>query len=306
MRSVGALRREWRMVAALLLVGATLAGCKTIEGGPDRLYPAAEEIGNARRLLGQEDTAGLVQQYYDLTNSGVADVEFRLMRLRNEIIARRMYIVDVEYTEYETALTNERQKFGFATATAAQGLAIASTLVTPLRAAQIVGGVGAGVGAARGFYDSEIVIAKTIQIAQGHMRANRADVAKRIISYRNASTIVYPLSAALHDLEDYYSAGTLTAGLVDAVGQAGEDAKDAEDAKAATAFSVYLVDDSSTKLDTFLRPAGPRAVVDTTRRKAAQSCFERAGGSGNVRSLIGDPTQVQMRNAVLSCALAKS
>ena len=227
------------------------------------------------------------------------------MRLRNEIISRRMYIIDVEYTEYETALTNERQKFGFATATAANGLAIASTLVTPIRAAQIVGGVGAAVGASRGFYDSEIVIAKTIQIAQGHMRANRADVAKRNISYRSASTIVYPLSAALHDLEDYYSAGTLTAGLVDAVGQAGLDAKEAEEAKADTTLGVYLIDDSSAKLEAFLHPNGPGKFIDRTRQKIAQACFKAQNGVGAVQDIIGDPAQVQMRNAVLACALAK-
>ena len=216
-----------------------------------------------------------------------------------------MYIIDVEYTEYETALTNERQKFGFATATAANGLAIASTLVTPLRAAQIVGGVGAAVGASRGFYDSEIVIAKTIQIAQGHMRANRADIAKRIISYRNASTIVYPLSAALNDLEDYYSAGTLTAGLVDAVGQAGLDAKIAEEEKATTALGVYLIDDSSAKLRTFLHPNGAGKLLDSMRHKIAQSCFKAEGGTGAVQDIIGDPMQVRMRSAVLACALAR-
>jgi hypothetical protein len=51
------------------------------------------------------------------------------MPLRNEIIARRMYIIDVEYSEYEADLPSERQKFGFATTAAAAGLGIAASMM---------------------------------------------------------------------------------------------------------------------------------------------------------------------------------
>jgi hypothetical protein len=88
------------------------------------------------------------------------------------------------------------------------------------------------VSATRGFYDSDLVIAKTIQIIEAQMRARRDIVAKTILTGRTASTINYPLSAALSDLEDYYLAGTLNTGLIEAAGDASGNARGASFDKA--------------------------------------------------------------------------
>jgi hypothetical protein len=206
-----------------------------------------EEVAAARDSIGR-----LTARYYE---AGISEGE--RMFLRNEIISRRMYIIDVEYSEYETALTTERQRFGFVTSTVTSSLGIASTLVSPLSTAQILSGIGTGIGATRGFYDSEIVIAKTIQIAQGHMRAQRDTVAKNIFSRRNNSTIAYPLSAALSDLEDYYRAGTMTSGLIEAVGQAGGAAQEAaiEKNRVVIGYGVSTDDDAAV-LKAFWAPGG--------------------------------------------------
>ena len=212
-----------------------------------------------------------------------------------------MYIIDVEYSEYETALTNERQKFGFATSTIAQGLTIASALTTPLRSAQLVAGVASGVAASRGYYDSEIVIAKTIQIAQGHMRAQRDIVAKRILPMRLAAATVYPLSAALRDLEDYYLAGTLTTGLVEALGKSGDAAQNAAEQKALVITGVYSPDQSSRRLDAFLRPDGN--AVNRANLKLANECLRRIPGAPatSIREILGNTAFVTTRLHVISC-----
>jgi hypothetical protein len=191
MRGVAELRHRWPAVVACALAGLFLSGCKTIEGGPDRLYSIPEEVAQARGLLdvaAPTGVPGLIERYYTV---GTDDAQ--RMFLRNEIIARRMYIIDVEYSEYEASLTSERQKFGFLTTAAASALGIAATLTTPLRSAQLVSGAGAAVLGARGAYDSEVVIAKTLQIVQGYMRAARDTVAARQILPRvSESTITYP------------------------------------------------------------------------------------------------------------------
>jgi hypothetical protein len=303
MRGVEHLRRGWVAIAAFILAGSLLGGCKSVDGGPDRLYPVADEVARARTLLdveGPDGIPGLVTRYYAVRGiDTTADTE--RMYWRNEIIARRMYIIDVQYTEYETALLNERQKFGFGTSLAAQSLAIAASLTTPLRSAQLLGGVAAGVGAARGFYDSEIVIAKTIQIAQGHMRANRDDVAKRILPLRTASSVLYPLSAAMRDLEDYYSAGTLSAGLIDALGQSGTAAQQAAAEKALVMSGIYSPDESTRILDAFLRPGGGTSPVNRTNLKAAQACMPKIAGVSDVREILTSSTLLRYRLEVISC-----
>jgi hypothetical protein len=296
MRGVAGLRRGWLAIAALVFAGSLLGGCKTIDGGPDRLYTVPEELAQARAMLdvaAPDGVPGFVTRYYEVRGvDSISDAQ--RMYFRNEIIARRMYIIDVEYSEYETALLNERQKFGFGTSLVAQGLTIASSLATPLRSAQILGGAAAGVGAARGFYDSEIVIAKTIQIAQGHMRARRDDVAKRILPLRTASSIVYPLSAATRDLEDYYNAGTLAAGLIDAVGQSGMAAQEAALQKADVITAIYNPDISSGKLINFLKK-------DPKNLALAQACLPRSSGIKDVRNTLDDSSMVSIRVQVISC-----
>jgi hypothetical protein len=255
MRGVAGWGRRWPAVGVAFLAGLLLVGCKTVQGGPDRLYSVPEEVGQARTLLddtGPGGIPGLVERYYQ------APDDTQRMYWRNEIIARRMYIIDVEYSEYEVSLTSERQKFGFLTTAAAAALGIAATLTTPLRSAQLVAGAGAAVLATRGAYDSEIVIAKTIEIVQGHMRAQRDNVATtQILPRRLESALTYPLSAALHDLEDYYHAGTFTSGLIPALRESGKAAQIAADSKAVLIQGAFNPnEDTSRTLQSFLMPGG--------------------------------------------------
>jgi hypothetical protein len=286
-------RHQCARIITLVALGALISGCKTIEGGPARLYTANEEVAIARDMLPS------LRENYDNATTDAQRIYFR-----NEYIARRMYIIDVEYSDYEVALTSERQIFGFATSTASNWLGLASTLVTPIKAAQIVGGVGTGIGAVRGFYDSEVVIAKTIQIAQGHMRAQRDDVARRqILPRRLESTLTYPMSAALHDLEDYYRAGTLTAGLIQALGESGEAAKDAATAKAAVIRGTFGSDDASVTLTAFLRPGG---TLNRPRLKRVNECLARFGvrPASILRHLdvLENPASATIRLQGLRCA----
>jgi hypothetical protein len=214
--------RSVAFFAALGLANLVLAGCQTVKGGPDRLYSIDEEKLDARDDVLPRALAGY--------NSARSDAE-RIF-YRNEYIARRMYIIDVAYTEYETALTRERQEFGFATSVVAQGLSTAGAVFTPVNTVRTLSALSSAVGASKGFYDSDLLLTKTVQIAQGHMRAQRDRVARTILFQKAKSSLDYPISAALHDLEDYYRAGTITAGLIEAVGAAGVDAEIAAKDKA--------------------------------------------------------------------------
>jgi hypothetical protein len=243
MRGVGTLRCRWLAILVIVVAGSLLPGCKTLEGGPERIYSVSEELAAARATI-----EALTSQYY---NGGANEI------VRNEIISRRMYIIDVEYSVYEEALTRERQEVGFITSTTAQGLNVAGALFTPAETVRILSGLAGGVGAIRGYYDSEIVVAKTIQIAQGQMRMLRDQVSTKIKSAMGQPLSQYPLSLALSDLEDYYRAGTLAAGLIKAAGDSGAGATAANAAKPSL-IRVTFAADAATQdpIDKYLLATG--------------------------------------------------
>jgi hypothetical protein len=278
MRGVGEWRRRGVAVVGFVLAGVFLSGCETFRGGPKRIYTVAEEVANAR------DSLPTIATSYDLATN-----DNDRIRYRNDYIARRMYIIDAEFTEFETALTRERGEFGFTTALVTQGLTTAGAVFTPANTVRTLSALAGGVNASRGFYDSELLVNKTIQIVQAQMEAKRDEVAARIFGKVDYLPRTYPLSAALHDLEDYYRAGTLTAGLIKATTEAGLAAKDASEKKEnAMIFQGGFFEpneDTSRLVVAYLAP-GP----NRTRRLAAMNaCLFQVGirsGSGGVPNAL--------------------
>jgi hypothetical protein len=276
-------------IAIALLTSGCMA---TIEGGPARLYTVDQEVVIAQGLVER-----LTAQYYD--NGPATEA------LRNEIIARRMYIIDVQYSEYEASLTRDRQLFGFGTSTAGQALTIGSTLAASQSSARVLSGLAGGVGALRGIYDTELIIAKSLQILQGQMRAQRDVVGTRLEERMGWTLQAYPLSAALADLEDYYRAGTLNTGLINAARDSGENAIRAGEIRGNAIIvrtGVFAPNEPTLQaLRAFL--SGPQAA---TRRAEVDKCIAQERVSLTFRGLMGGLSGVPARQAVISCLRAKN
>jgi hypothetical protein len=194
----------------------------TVEGGPDRLYTPDDEVAQARAAL-----PDLEAKYYRPpppplgVNPNTYWNSDPQKWYRNEYIARRMYIIDVEYSAYEAALTAERQKYAFGTDVAALALGTAGALTPPGVTARALSLSSTALSATTGYYDKDLVIAKTIQIVEANMRAQRLTLATTIQQRRSEPSTTYPLAAALSDLELYYLAGTMNTGLIMASTDAG-------------------------------------------------------------------------------------
>ena len=247
----------------LLGVALVNSGCQTLTGEPERLYTMGEEAAAARDVELPKISAA-----YD---AAMTDPD--RMRFRNEYVARRMYIIDLAYTEFETALTRERQEFGLGSALTAQGLSTAGAVFTAAHTVRLLSALASGANAARGFYDSELLVNKSIQIVQSQMQSKRDDVATRIFSRVRESTLTYSLSAALHDLEDYYRAGTLTSGLIKAAAEAAISAQTSAENKAAAIGAQAVITDVRQPLPTpqpFTSGSGlngfERAITDDVKR----------------------------------------
>jgi hypothetical protein len=284
------------MRAAGLLIALLTTGCMaTLKGGPDRLYTAAQEVEIAQQLL-----PGLMAQYYD------SKVDTERMFFRNEVIARRMYVADVMYTEFEKGLTRERQEFGFITAATTQGLTTGSVLAASLSSAKILAGLAGAVNATRSIYDSELIIAKTLQILEAQMRSQRDIVAKRILERMDKSSITYPLSAALSDVEDYHRAGTLNSGLIKAAGEAGVAAADAAAQRTAVLQGTFDPNETTQKeYQEYLMPGG---VLNPARLTLLNKCVRRLnvrnseGRLADARVYIRIRESAGTRSLLLTCA----
>jgi hypothetical protein len=209
-------------IPASITATLMLAGCLPSSGTPDRLYPVASEMNFVRTT--QEY---LVDRYNTFVFSAPAQAKL----IRNEIIADRMYAIDVQYTEYESNLTRERQEVGFGTLATAGALGTASTLVTPVVTKSVLSGLSTLTLATKGHYDSEVLLAQTIQTIQKQMRASRNLIAANISAKLVKGVADYPLAAALSDLEDYYNAGTLTTGVIDTSTTVGIQESDSQNIK---------------------------------------------------------------------------
>lgn len=245
-------------VIAFVCVTIFLSGCA--QGPiasfrqPNRLYDiSSEEEGIKDRL--HQLQSGLIKSESD----------------RNEIISLRMYAIDLQYTKYESQLTHEDQGINLAATAVNLGLTGASTVIPSLQATHIVSAVATGLTGATTAYDKEILLSKTMQNVQTQMRTNRMTQAAKIIANMDCSLAKYPMGMALSDLEAYYRAGTLTAGLISlstTLAQAEDDAKNKKDSVApAPAVNVAAID----KLDSDAAQKNMQAAGAAIQKTAAKT-----------------------------------
>jgi hypothetical protein len=217
MRRVGELRHRWLVAVALAIWSALASGCVSLSDGPPRLYTIPEETQLIRDNVQQINLV----QYASLD-------EPSRKKIRNDWLGARMYAIDIQYTAYEAALTQERQGVGFGAAATTLALTTASGLIGPVATKNLLTGLAGFVTGTRAAYDNDVLLAHSVQWIQSQMRTQRSIVAERILRGMQLSTTDYPLAAAYTDLEDLYRAGTFTGGMLSTSATLGAEAQLAE------------------------------------------------------------------------------
>ena len=205
--------------ASILVSSLVASGCTQSP------IPTFREPGRLTTLVEDEKKIRDSELATDFTNIPSAPK-------RNEFIALRMYAIDLEYTKYESQLTHENAAIGLGSTIATLGLNGAAALIPAGQTARSLNGAALALTGATAAYDKDILLTQSIQNIQTQMRANRSDQAAKIISSISCDLSSYPVGLALSDLELYYRAGTLTAGLIgvtNTVNQAAMDAKAKKD-----------------------------------------------------------------------------
>jgi hypothetical protein len=190
-----------RGIGGITLAAALLSGCASLKT-PERLYDPAAEFTAIRGDVDADTTA--------LKSLKKKEARHK----RNEIIAARKYSIDLQYTQYETALTHEAQAADFAAKAATIALGTTAEFIPVDHTARMLSGIGTGAASLDSAYNEKVLRAQLIQDVQSAMRAGRHERAAVIYANMRCSVKTYPLAMALSDLEAYYRAGTFPAGLI--------------------------------------------------------------------------------------------
>jgi hypothetical protein len=194
---------RWTGAASFVALALTVGGCNWTGSlsGPDRIAPIPDEIANMK----------------DYANSYAAysvGTPAQQMVARNNVIAARMYVVDMEYTQYEGQLLREGQLVDFSTKVTSGVLTTTAGLIGNLGTSHALSETATLVNGLDSAYNDKILKSAIIQNVMSSMRTARHDQAAIIYANMYCPVSVYPLGFALSDLETYYRAGTFQTGLV--------------------------------------------------------------------------------------------
>ncbi|RWE78123.1 hypothetical protein [Mesorhizobium sp.] len=289
---------QWFRVCSVtvsLFLVSSLAGClPSLSDGPPRLVSVAEETQALRQTVG----------FPDLTNTSSA--------YRNAYVTTRMYAIDLAYSQYEASLTHERQDVSFIADVTNIGLTGTASLAGAAETKAILAGIAAGLTGAKSSYTNDILFSRTVEVLQTQMRANRAEVATRIIGNLKKPTAVYPIQFALSDLEDYYRAGTLSGAMI-AVGSTVATKELVAEQTKAQAIAATIITNPKTPIPPPVRGPSPveinrftdaEKILRTEQIKGIQHlfCIQEDGKLGP----HGSPTRRKIKEFLVSKNVRKA
>ncbi|MDP1899966.1 MAG: hypothetical protein Q8K96_05885 [Rubrivivax sp.] len=199
--------RATRLALVLLLALAGTA-CSTLRGTPER-YQSTESVVASIDLTA-DDVAALA----------VADNQTERNRLQNKALA----VIDLRFHDFVRALAADRADGSATVAGTTLGASTAGAFVDSVKAKTNYALFAAGVVGAFGIVDKNYFYEKTVPALVAGMRAARAKVLLRMRQGQIEALANYNGVAALQDLEDYYTAGTVLAAIAEVTARAEDDA----------------------------------------------------------------------------------
>src|SRR5262249_10887999 len=133
---------------------------------------------------------------------------------RNEVIAARMYAIDVNYTKFENALNAETQSVEFWTNLVSGSLTIASGVVPVEQTMRWMNAVATGTKGLQAAYSDAFLRKKLMEALITTMRAARHEQRAVIRTRLTCASTIYPFGLAMSDVESYSRAGTIETAIM--------------------------------------------------------------------------------------------
>lgn len=197
-------------MAKMLLLCILITGCASvIKGGPP-LPVYQPKVAEA--LLQKYSQSGAIPTKPEELTAGQ----------RNGIMEDLIYLVDVNYQQFESQLYLGRASFDTATDLAIVGLGAAGALVDATGTQALLAAISGGIGGARASISKNFFREQSATALISTMRATRKSKLDLMRGAESLSIPDYPMSRALADINDYYNAGTIVGALGSIVSEAGK------------------------------------------------------------------------------------
>lgn len=222
-------------ILILLLAGMMVGGCTAITGHPNRPFNPQVDM---ETLKPTTDLAFVLNEYRTASNK---------KEIRNDFINARIYFIDQSFEDYQHDLAREGVILDIGADWSQVALSLAAGVVPLAATKTVLSTVSGGIGSAKGSVDKNLFYKKTMEVLLVKMKANRAELLTQIQQRMIQGTALYPLTAALLDLEAYYRAGTLAQALVGIIETAGKTIGDSKD-ESKELYKVHFKKDENSLL----------------------------------------------------------
>lgn len=134
-------------------------------------------------------------------------------RIRNELIEKRMAVIDVHFREFVTELSRDNATVDLAVALVGVGVGGAGSLVSET-ASRILSAVSGGLTGAQAAYQKAVLYDKALSALIAQMHAGRKVIATEIFQSWGSDIDTYPLWIAKQHLDAYQFAGSIPGAIV--------------------------------------------------------------------------------------------
>lgn len=281
------------------LVAAGLVGCQSLEGYPQPLETRTQALAMVRA----DTQPAAVTAYVALT-----DPTQRLAR-RDQIVRARLYAIDVNYDDFVRGLTGQQKAFAIGSDVVAAGLTGAATLAKSATTKTHLTTYASAVLGVRSTVDKEVFYSKTLPAVVTQMDASRKTVLAKIEEGLAQPDASYPLMAALADLQDYYTSGTLNGALNQISKDAGVKSDAAQQRITNVTTVKYAVDATHKSLFNYWLTDGK--TINATHQATLLSCVPPSGGAtatlSDLNKIVNDgtPEAASQRAIVAACVKQK-
>ncbi len=291
------IRPAARSLTALLYMAMTLSGCASIMGAPKPVLNVDSIIKSYTAAFDQ--LAITPPQNCDQIREGVN---------------KALTAMDLRYAEFIDDLSVQGKTKATGTDIALTGLGLAGTAVGGAGAKTVFNALSAGIAATNTSIDKNYFYEKTLPALVSKMNADRKAqqllILKRLHDCTDAQD--YPWSEAVHDLTDYYAAGT----LLGAIASIAKDAGASQEKSEAEIKNVIVptltpseeTDDKTWLRQTFRQPNGAEKIMACWRKvnpdlfkTDANTNLPCAGGTLNAARLINAAECAKDQSKVRSC-----
>lgn len=193
---------------ALVVVGALAAtGCGLRRPGFPR--QSVDESAQIRELERVFDQTRLLRDYFDPATTPPPEQR----AARDRIVAGRIALIDLNYDQFVSQATANKQFWDTAVDIALLGASLAGTAAGGEGAKTVLSAAAAGLAGSKTAIDKNFFYEQTVPILVAAMNAQRKVALIPLMEGTTRDVHQYPLTRALSDLNNYYFAGTFLGAL---------------------------------------------------------------------------------------------